>query len=498
MKPSLLTSAKELGDFQTPDDLAHEVVALVKRLGIAPRTVVEPTCGRGAFLIAAEKGFPDARLIGLDINKQHLSAARARLCDHKRITLIQDSFFKHDWLSLLATIERPLLVVGNPPWVTNAELGSLGSDNLPEKRNFQNLSGIDAVTGKSNFDISEWMLLRNMDWLSPSTGALAVLCKVAVARKVLAFAWSRKLAVADARMYRIDAIKHFGAAVDACLLVARFDGATRTQSCSVYADLRAARVETHLGYADDTLVSNRNDYLRYKMLRGKSRAFVWRSGIKHDCAKVMELALSAGSMRNGLGDVVEVEDTHVFPLVKSSDIAGSRQEPRERFVIVPQRTVGEDTMKIRSAAPRTWDYLSTHRESLRRRTSSIYKNKPDFSIFGVGPYTFAPWKIAISGLYKNLTFKLFGPRREKPGVFDDTVYFLPFETKEEAVCVLGMLASEPAQSFLRSMIFWDEKRPITADLLRRLDISKLAEVLALPPRSNRGSAELPTPLELLI
>jgi len=32
------------------------------------------------------------------------------------------------------------------------------------------------------------------------------------------------------------------------------------------------------------------------------------------------------------------------------------------------------------------------------------KNKPDFSIFSVGAYTFAPWKIAISGLYK----KIFG------------------------------------------------------------------------------------------
>lgn len=86
-------------------------------------------------------------------------------------------FFGEDWKENLArSAGSKVFVIGNPPWVTNSELGQLGSQNLPEKTNFQGLRGFDARTGKSNFDIAEWMLMRLVEAL-PSEGVLAVLCK---------------------------------------------------------------------------------------------------------------------------------------------------------------------------------------------------------------------------------------------------------------------------------------------------------------------------------
>jgi len=122
-------------------------------------------------------------------------------------------------------------------------------------------------------------------------------------------------------------------------------------------------------------------------------------------------------------------------------------------------------------------YLIEHRGYLENRKSSIYKNKPDFSIFGVGDYTFKRWKIAISGLYKKLQFVLIGPLDGKSVVFDDTVNFLSFDTEEEALSVYQVLTSKPATEFLESMVFWDEKRPITTQLLRRLSIREIARAL---------------------
>jgi type I restriction-modification system DNA methylase subunit len=43
----------EFGDFQTPDDLAIKVVQLLQNLGFSPNYIIEPTCGRGSFLVAA-------------------------------------------------------------------------------------------------------------------------------------------------------------------------------------------------------------------------------------------------------------------------------------------------------------------------------------------------------------------------------------------------------------------------------------------------------------
>ena len=58
----------------------------------------------------------------------------------------------------------PLLILGNPARVTNSELSAMHSANLPPKANLNGQPGIDALTGASNFDISEWMLLQLIAW----------------------------------------------------------------------------------------------------------------------------------------------------------------------------------------------------------------------------------------------------------------------------------------------------------------------------------------------
>ena len=163
-------------------------------------------------------------------------------------------------------------------------------------------------------------------------------------------------------------------------------------------------------------------------------------------------------------------------MLKSSDIGNGRTQSRG-IMIVTQRCVGEDTSYVRTKAPKTWEYLAHHASHFDKRGSAIYRNKPPYSIFGVGPYTFAPWKLAISGFYKKLLFMKIGPIDNRPVVFDDTIYFLPCWSEEEAEFLEGMLNSEPAQTFFRSMIYWNDKRPITADVLKRLSICKLAALL---------------------
>jgi hypothetical protein len=54
---------------------------------------------------------------------------------------------------------------------------------------------------------------------------------------------------------------------------------------------------------------------------------------------------------------------------------------------------------------------------------------------------------------------------------------LSFETEEEAKFIFGLVTSSPSLEFLESMIFWDEKRPITIDILRRLSLKAVAREL---------------------
>ena len=219
-------------------------------------------------------------------------------------------------------------------------------------------------------------------------------------------------------------------------------------------------------------------YHRWKHLCGHE-TLRWRSGIKHDCAKVMELYREGDKYRNGLAQMVEIEDVYVYPMLKSSSLAKGGQKTRNRFMLVTQKTVGEQTNRIEEEAPKTWAYLKSHADLFGRRASSIYRDRPAFSIFGVGDYSFAPWKVAISGFYKKLAFVPVGPVSGKPVVFDDTSYFLPCATRQQALFLAALLNSPVARSFFGAFVFWDGKRPITAELLRRLDLRRLAEELGV-------------------
>ena len=60
-------------------------------------------------------------------------------------------------------------------------------------------------------------------------------------------------------------------------------------------------------------------------------------------------------------------------------------------------------------------------------------------------------------------------------MLDDTCYFLPCKTEADARLLVELLNSKTAHGFYRSIIFWDAKRPITAQLLATLDLGTLAE-----------------------
>ncbi len=469
----------EFGDFQTPADLARNVCESLLKADVFPASILEPTCGRGSFLLAAARTFTSVQeMVGVEINPRYSCDAKQSLNRSGTdipFEIVTADFFSFSWEACIRRLPQPLLIVGNPPWVTNSELSTLDSKNVPKKSNFQNHRGIDAITGKGNFDISEYMLLRAIEWLNDTAGTLAVLCKTAVARKILIHAWKKQLRIKRADVYLVDASKHFGAAVDAGLLVIQFDPGVTNFECSVHSDLKAPAHST-FGMCNNGLVADVATYTRWQHLDGGKRG-TWRSGIKHDCSKVMQFVPEGSKYRNGLGKLVGLEDEYLYPMLKSSDLANS-VSPRPRYdMLVPQRFIGEQTENIRHDAPHTWEYLVEHGELLDQRQSSIYRDRPRFSVFGIGDYSFAPWKIAIAGLYKTLAFRLVGPYHGRPVVLDDTCYFYSCESEEDAVFVLEMLNSSAASEFLSSLIFWGDKRPVTAHLLNRLDLFQLAKEL---------------------
>ena len=469
----------EFGDFQTPLGLADRIVSFLLE-EVSFESVIEPTCGLGGFLVALHRqGVHGSKLHGWEINPGYAEEANkilAGLTGRSREYVKTLDFFKIDWASLLAKHEQPILFIGNPPWVTNAELGKLSGNNLPKKINFASLSGLDAMTGKSNFDVSESMLIKILESVSGTRSAMSFLIKTSVARKLLLHSAKNGFKMDSFSIRRIDARKEFNVSVDACLFTAK--GSLRRPAdygCQVHESLDRREAGRIMGVRANRLIANVKDYENLSFIDGTCE-FKWRSGVKHDCSKVMEFWHENGALKNGLGEAVNVSSEFLYPMYKSSDIAKRCRHPPKKYMLITQRKIGEETDDVKRRSAETWNYLLDHENLFEARKSSIYANSPRFSIFGVGEYTFAPWKIAISGLYKNIRFSMIGSHDDKPIVLDDTCYMLGFDSCEKATLIHELLTSPIVDRFIQSIVFPDGKRPITASLLNRIRLSEVAKI----------------------
>ncbi len=480
MKNALNNHRIEFGDFQTPDNLALAICQKLCELGMNPNVILEPTCGIGAFVMAAAQTFPKVqKILGFEINQTYLNTLQKRLLENPsttRVILEQTDFFNTTWQEKIANIPESVLVLGNFPWVTSTTQSTIGGTNLPKKSNFQKRTGFEAISGKANFDVSEWMLLSVLRWFEGRSGDIAMLVKTSVAQKILAYAQRQNIALKEAFLIKIDAKQHFGASVEACLLVMRLtqNQQNTNHDYTIFENLEYTHGQ-RVGHRQGLTVGNLSQFEEFRYLLGTSPQ-KWRSGIKHDAAAIMELTQTERGLENGLGEIVELEKTYLYPLLKGSDI-GSGKAWRKKFVLVTQQFVGQPTQNIRETAPLTWAYLEKHRQALEARGSTIYKKNPPYSIFGIGDYTFRPWRIAICALYKALRFRLVAPIENRPVMFDDTVYYLSFETQAEAMDVLEKLNSKPAIGLLSSLIFWNEKRPIKTGILNLLDWTWVEELM---------------------
>lgn len=454
---------REMGDWQTPGDFAAECCRLLRdHFGYFPQRIVEPTCGVGNFIAAARIYFPAARVDGIEINPTYVKEAKQRFCQDEMVRIIEGDYLKDEFSPINAENES-LLVIGNPPWVTNSTLSSLGSKNLPKKSNIKGLRGFDAMTGESNFDICEWIILRSLKLVSrTSSGALAMLCKTSVARNVCVELAKSKLDVSCAIMH-FDSKSVFGINAAACLLVCDFRSTRFEMYECDFAD-PCKKIELNLvgGHLRTVLPP---DLLS---LQGTS-SLEWRQGVKHDCGKVMELSVGDGYYENKLGERVAIESEYVFPYIKSSKSRSYVIEDSPMAIPMTQKKIGEDTSHLESDAPLLWSYLQQHEDLFDGRKSSIYRKAPRFAMFGVGDYSYAPYKVGVSGFYKEPVFSL--AVGEKPIMYDDTCYFLPFSDLGCArVCML-LLNSDHVLRYYSAIAFLDSKRPYSKKVLSQLDFA---------------------------
>lgn len=475
----------EYGDFQTNKDLANKIAKHLAIKGISPEIVIEPTCGKGNFIIASLSNFKAVKKVfGIEIYKPYIWETKFGILDFflsnpnsnkPEITITHCSIFDFDFnhISKQFPTEK-LLILGNPPWVTNSKLGSLNSSNLPQKTNFKNQNGLDAMTGKGNFDIAEYITLMLLDAFQSHTGYLALLVKNSVVKNIVFDQKDKKYRVSEIERYCIDSKKEFNVSVEASLFYCQLNSSPAFV-CNEF-DFYNLGKKVSFGWLNSKFVSNLADYDETKKIDGLC-PFEWRQGIKHDCSNVMELERINGHFINKLSEEITLEEDLIYGFLKSSDLKNTVIKNTRKHVIVTQKKVGQETSYIQHLYPETYSYLKKNISNFQARKSSIYNGKPLFSIFGIGDYSFKPYKVAISGLYKTYHFTLVLPQNNIPVMLDDTCYFIGFEKIEYAVYSVILLNSKTTEAFLKAITFSDAKRVFTKDLLMRLDLLSISKAI---------------------
>ena len=473
----------EYGDFQTPISFASKVCQKLSAFyRLQPDIVIEPTFGAGNFFDGILAAFPRVRtLYGIEINKDYYKEALNSMEQNRTnlfgIELYNADIFSFDFSDIKESVsnEDALLIIGNPPWATNSQLTALGSANLPLKSNFKGCSGFEAVTGKGNFDIAEYIVLQLLNEFANHNCTLAMLCKTIVAKNILRDIDKFAFSISSMNMFLFDANEVFGVNCDAGLLVVCL-GKPATEVCAVY-DFDSEKKIREFGWLQGAFYASIQDNNKRSDIDGKCQ-FEWRQGVKHDCSRVMELkAVDSDFFQNGLGEVCSFQlGKYIYPLIKSSDIKAYEINDTRKYVIVPQKRVKEDTSQIQDHDSALWEYLQRHDDYLSARQSVIYRNSPKYSIFGIGDYSFTKYKVGMSGFYKEPRFALI--KGDIPVMLDDTCYFLSFDDIETAVITLALLNSPECLTFLKSIAFLDSKRPYTKDILRRIDLEKLSKIVS--------------------
>ncbi len=464
-----MSGKREYGDYQTPVHFAEQVCLYLKDYRhVEPSAVVEPTCGLGSF-IESSLLFNAKEYYGIEINPEYCEICKDKIKD-KRVSIINSDFFTFSSKSLIKN-KSQILVIGNPPWVTNSALTALGSDNLPTKNNFKGHKGIDAMTGASNFDICEYIILQLIHEYKNTNTIITMLCKTSVARNVFQELKRNDIAFESCDILEFDASKVFGVSASACILFIQLsDRIVSSNVCNVYAFENPVRLSSQFGFHNGQFYSNLDSAT--ENFDGQC-CFEWRQGVKHDCAKVMELTLCNNTLQNGKKEMVEIEKDIVFPLVKSSMFKTPVVHNFSKFVIVTQKKVREQTEHLRYEVPNTWKYLNDNREHFENRKSSIYQGAPPFSMFGVGEYSYSAYKVGVSGFYKKPLFSVLYSDDKKPVMVDDTSYFLCFNSFNMAYVAMLLLNSGKVQRFLTKIAFLDAKRPYTKKVLERIDFGKI-------------------------
>ncbi|WP_299267621.1 N-6 DNA methylase [Halorientalis sp.] len=508
-----------LGEYYTPRGVADLALDALPA-PVTDTSVLDPGCGLGVFLTAtldrkraawtgSREEFLDAAVasvVGIDVSPVAIKSATLAYCvalfDELEATnrdrfavpvFLTDALglTRDDGIDFRGDSLDPQFdaLVGNPPWIPWERLAERLKNRWRERYvqplDLQPHEGVAARLGHSNDDVSvpfAWTCVHRYlraggaaafvlkrDLMRGPAGA--VLRRLRVGDRSLALRDVQDLSALDpfpavganAAVYALKADAEPSFPVPATVWTpgdgeADFDsGATlRTSVASTATEV------VPLDPDDPTTAWLRADAERAAL---GTCSHEIRHGLKDDANAVFGLDRT---------ELNRLEPGPVFPYLKSRHVRKWGLTGHD-LRLIPQEQAGEDNEAwLRERYPKTYDYLTGNRERLADRSSSWLDRGPFYSVFGLGAYTWADYKVAWCRLGFKPDFTVVSTRDdsdlgEKQAIPGDHYMFIATDDRREAHFLCALLNAAPYQRTLRDLSS-NGKASLSKSVVSELDL----------------------------
>jgi len=153
-----------------------------------------------------------------------------------------------------------------------------------------------------------------------------------------------------------------------------------------------------------------------------------------------------------------IEPDLLYPLLRGRDVKRWRAEPSAWIIMVqdPIKRRGIDENVMKDKYPKTYLYLKRFEKVLRERAAfnryftrkngiQMLEIGPFYSMFDVGDYTFAPYKVVWKYVASDFICSVVEPINGRPVIQNEKLMLVACESKEEAHYLCAMCNSSPAR-----------------------------------------------------
>jgi len=479
-KPGISKSGrKQIGAFFTPLWIACEMVKTYElhRTWADGKSILDPTAGSGNLLEALihcclEENIPIThemlgRLKGIEREKEFTDGFAERILNNYNLTVPDDLLINGDFLmEQTSCYDR---IFGNPPWLNFTDLPEDQKEQM--KTHFRKYGlvekGMRTLLGGSRIDLSALIIQKAMQDHLTEEGIAYFFIPLSLVlnegahnkfrRGLLKNGFFSTSEIRDFGENRIfkDVSTRCGFAVlkKSVPQKERIPYLTmsgpgiweQSQAGPVGSSGNAFRILDDI--KPPTLIRMNNSSRPRQGINtgGRNHIFIFDSAeqTEEDCLIV----------RNKFHEAC-LPSALIYPLITNHHFKGNKTPCR--FIFLPYTPLGkvlEEEELVRY--PAALKYLMTHRDTLVSRKGSMLQSTMKkgrfWSLLGVGPYTFAPWKIVWEAYgKKEFNPQIFGSIKGKPWIPNQALQAsCAFASEEEAKRVLHKLKDPDINRILK-------------------------------------------------